>query len=208
MRVSVEDKIELFRNIIFKEIEESTSEKKLRSIESFEQERSRLLTEVESKKNRIIEAAVKKAEKEKQQIIAKAKSQVHHQMLEKKQQFIIEITELLIQETKSFLTEEGYKEYLSKSLDKAGELYEDTLTVQLYFTAKDLEALGEFINQRISACKLKGKCQIRETGQNILGGFYAEDGKQEMQVDYTLKALIEENRELIGSYISRRFDEV
>jgi vacuolar-type H+-ATPase subunit E/Vma4 len=49
---------------------------------------------------------------------------------------------------------------------------------------------------------------LKEAGQNIIGGFYAEDDKREMQVDYTLKSLIEENRELIGSSVSRRLDEV
>jgi len=208
LTVSVEDKIELFRNIIFKDIEESTSVNKVKAVESFEQEKSRLLAEVEAKRNHIIAEAKKKAEKEKQQLIAKTKAQVYHQILDKRQQFIHEIIELLVQEAKSFIAEEGYKEYLSKSLDKAGAAFEVSASLKLYFTKRDLDVLGEFINQRISSGELKGRCLLQETGGNILGGFYAEDSKQEMQVDYTLKSLIEENRELIGNSINRRLDGV
>jgi len=208
LTVSIEDKIELFRNVIYKDIEESASESKIKATESFEQEKSRLLAEVEAKRNRIIEEAAKKAEREKQMLIAKAKANIHHQILDKKQQFIKETIELLVREAKSFVAEESYKEYLLKSLEKAENAFEDSESVKLYFTKGDMEALGEFINQRISSGKLKGRCLLQETGQNIIGGFYAEDSKQEMQVDYTLKSLIEENRELIGSNVSNRLDEV
>lgn len=208
MTVSVEDKIELFRNIIFKNIEDSDSVKKLRGKESFEQEKSKLLKEVEAKKNQIIEEAMKKAEKEKQQLIAKAKSQAYRQMLEKRQQFIQEITGILFQKAKSFISEEGYKEYLSKNLEKTAAAFYDSASVQLYFTKRDLEVLGKFINQRVSSGELKGRFLLKETGDSILGGFYGLDDKQEIQVDYTLKSLLEENREMIGSSISHRLDEV
>jgi vacuolar-type H+-ATPase subunit E/Vma4 len=113
-----------------------------------------------------------------------------------------------MQKASRFVAEEEYKGYLSKSLDKAGVIFEDSASVQLYFTKRDLEAFGEFIGTSISTGKLKGKCLLKEAEQNIIGGFYAEDGNEEMQVDYTLKSLIVENHELIGSYISRKFDEV
>lgn len=208
LAVSVEDRIELFRNMIFKGIEESASEKRRKAEESFEQEKNRLLQEVETKKNHILEEAEKKAEKEKQQLIAKTKSHVYHKLLDKRQQFINEITERLLQEAQSFVSEEGYKEYLSKSLIKAAAAFSNLDSVKLYFTKRDLEALGEFIRQIIASGEVKVRCQLMEAGRNIIGGFYAEDGKQEMQVDYTLKSLIEENRELIGNSIYQRLDEV
>jgi vacuolar-type H+-ATPase subunit E/Vma4 len=208
LTVSVEDKIELFRNMIYKDIEESSSEKKHRASETFEQEKSRLIQEVEAKKSHIVEEAEKRAKKEKEQLIAKVKSQLYHQMLDKRQQFISEIIELLAEKARNFVSEEGYKEYLSKSLFRAAAAFENSNSVQLYLTKRDLEVLKEFVSQSISSGELKGRCRLMEAGENIIGGFYAEDENQEIQVDYTLKSLIEENRELIGSSISRRLDEV
>ncbi len=208
MTVSIEDKIELFSKMIFTDIEVFTSEKRLKAIESFEQEKSRLLEEVEAKKKAIIEESEKRAEKDRKQLIAKAKSRVYHQLLDRRQLFINEIIELLAQEAKSFVSQDDYKGYLSRSLIKAAAAFEKSDLLQLYFTKRDLEALREFISQQISLGELKGRCMLQEVGQSIIGGFYAEDDKGEMQVDYTLKSLIEENRELIGSSISRRLDEV
>jgi len=208
LTVSLEDKIELFRNTIFKDIEESASLKQHRAKESFEQEKSRLLQEVEVKKNHIICEAEKKAERERQQLIAKEKSQGYHKLLDKRQQFVNEVLELLVQEAKNFVSEEGYKEYLSKNLVKAADIFENSGLVQLYFTKRDLEALGELISQSAASGELKGRYRLKEAAESIIGGFYAEDENQEIQVDYTLKSLIEENRELIGNNISRRLDEV
>lgn len=208
MKVTVEDKIELFRNLIFREIEEFVSERKDTTVKSFEQEKSRLLQEVETKRIHILEDARKKAEEEKQQLIAKAKSQGLHKLLDKRQQFINEMAELLIKEANNFVFEEGYKSYLSKNLKNAAAVFEGSGSVKLFFTKRDLETSGGFISQSIASEGLNGKCLLQEASWNIIGGFYAEDGKQEIQADYTLKSLIEENRELIGNNISSRLDEV
>lgn len=208
MSVSIEDKIELFSKMIFKDIEELYTEKQLKAEEDFEKEKNTLLEDVEAKRKAVLEEAEKKAEKDKKQFLAKAKSQVYHQLLEIRQQFINEIIELLYQEAGGFVSGEGYKEYLAKSFDRAAVAFEKSDSVLLYFTKRDLEALGQFINEQTAVGELKGRCRLLETGQNIIGGFYAEDGKHEIQVNYTLKSLIDENREFIGSNISGRLDEV
>jgi vacuolar-type H+-ATPase subunit E/Vma4 len=208
MAVSVEDKIELFRNIIFKSVEESAYEKKHKAVEDFEQERNRLLREVEARKKQIMQEAEKKAEKEKKQLIERAKSQRHHRILVKRQQLINEAIELLIQKAKSFVSQEGYKEYLSANLKKAAVAFKNSDSVQFSFTKRDLETLKEFIKQEIDSGELKGRWRFKESERDIIGGFYAEDGRREIRADYTLRSLIEENSELIGSNISRRLDEV
>jgi vacuolar-type H+-ATPase subunit E/Vma4 len=208
LTVSVEDKIELFRNMIFKDIEEFSSEKRNKAAESFEQEKSSFLKTVEVKRDSIIKEAEKKAYKEKQQLIAKAKSQLYHHQLEKRQQFINEITELLLEKARSFVSEDAYKEYLTRSFSRVAAAFEYSDSVELYFTKRDLETQKELIQRNVASLKLEGKCLLKESKYNIIGGFYAEDGKKEIQVDYTLKSLIEENRELIGSSIARRLDEV
>lgn len=208
MAVSVEDKIELFRNIIFKNIEESAYKKKNKAVEAFEQKKDRLLQETEASKKQIMEEAEEKAEKEKQQLIEKTKSQGYHRLLVKRQQFINEVTGLLMQKAGSFVSEEGYKKYLSANMKKAAVIFQNADSVQFNFTKRDLETLSEFIDREIASGEMNGRCQLKESESDIIGGFYAEDGGREIQVDYTLRSLIEENSELIGSSISRRLDEV
>jgi len=205
MSVSIEDKIELFSKLIFKDIEELSSEKRLKAAEGFEKEKNRLLGEVEAKRKAVIEEAEKK---DKKQLIAKANSRAYHQLLETRQQFINETIGLLLEEAKRFVSGEGYREYLRKNLEKAAAVFEKSEALQLYFTKRDLESMGGFIEQQISLGELKDRCELLEAGQSIIGGFYAQDAGHEMQVDYTLRSLIEENRELIGSNLFRRLDEV
>jgi len=208
MTVSIEDKINLFKRVIFKEIEETAAQKKLKSMESFEREKRRLLVEVEAEKSCIMEEAVKKADKEKQRLVSRTESEIHRQMLEKKQQYIREITELLMEEAKSFTAGKDYEDYLSRCIEKARTAFEGSSSVSFYFTKRDLQVLTGHINQFLENSGFSGRCRIMMTERNILGGFYAEDDKGEVQVDYTLRTLIEENHELIGSYVLQRLEEV
>jgi V/A-type H+-transporting ATPase subunit E len=208
LSVTIDDKIQLFSKMIYTNIEEQSAEKRLKAEESFQQEKQRLMEQVEAKRKAIIEEAEKRAERDRKQIIAKANSRAYHQLLETRQSFINEITELLVQEAKAFTSSEGYRRYLSKCFEKAAAAFSGTDLLRLHFTKTDIEALGQFIGQQAAAAGFGSKFELAEAGVSIIGGFYAEDVKHGMQADYTLRALIEENREYIGNYITRRLDEV
>ena len=67
-----------------------------------------------------------------------------------------------------------------------------------------METLGSFINSSIASIRGEGTYTVKEAEPGIIGGFLMEDEDKLIQVNYTLQSLIEENRELIGSNISRR----
>ncbi|MGE5632740.1 MAG: V-type ATP synthase subunit E family protein [Caulobacteraceae bacterium] len=208
MSVSIEDKIELFRKMIFSDIESNSSDKKQKLSEKFEEEKNELLKEAEQKKNTIVEEAAKKAEKEKKQLISKVQAEQYHRVLSQRQEFISGMIELLKAEAINFTNSDSYRKYVADNLRKATDFMKQSQTIHYFFTKKDLERYGEFINDTITKLRGKDKYALEEAGKSIIGGFYAEDDKQLMQVDYTLRSLIEENRELIGSNISHRLDEV
>jgi len=208
MTVSIEDKIELFRKMIFSEIENSSSDRKQRILERFEAEKKKLQIESEEKRQQIINEAIAKAEKEMKQLISKAQSEQYHRLLNHKQRFVDDMMELLKKRADDFTKSESYKAYLSEHLSHAAELLKEKPMVYFYFTKRDMEYAGDYIRGTIE--KLRGNMaySLREAKPYIIGGFIVEDEKQVMQMDYTLKSLVEENRELIGSVISHRLDEV
>ncbi len=208
MTVSVKDKIELFRSIIFRDIEESASKKKERAAKSFEQEKSRIAHEAEAEKISAEKKAEKKAEKGKQQLAAKAKMRSYRDILANRQRYIDQIMGLLVERAEKFVFEEGYKEYLLENLRKTSDIFENAESVELSFSRRDLEDLGEFIGQYVTSQKTGEKYRTKEAVNNVIGGFYAEDSKGGVLIDCTLRSLIEENREMIGSSISRRLNEV
>lgn len=208
MSVSIEDKIELFRKMIFSDIENSSSEKKQKLSESFETEKHKFLQEAEQKKQEIIREAVTKAEKEKKQILSKAQAVQYHRLLSQNQEFVNQMIDLLKKEAADFVRSEGYKIYISDNLAKATKLMEHWPSVHYYFTKTDIEGFSDIIDRLIADLRGKGTYAVKEAEPGIIGGFFVEDEEQIMQLDYTLKSLVEENRELIGSSISRRIDEV
>jgi vacuolar-type H+-ATPase subunit E/Vma4 len=204
MAVSIENKIELFRKIIFSDIENNSSNKKQKLLECFEAEKVRLRKDTEQKKQKIINEEVSKAEKDKKQILAKANAEQYHRALLKNQEFTEEMIRLVKKEASKYIRSEEYKDYIRDNLIKAEKLMEQSKFAYYYFTKTDMETLGSFINSSIASIRGEGTYTVKEAEPGIIGGFLMEDEDKLIQVNYTLQSLIEENRELIGSNISRR----
>jgi vacuolar-type H+-ATPase subunit E/Vma4 len=204
MAVSIENKIELFRKIIFSDIENNSSNKKQKLLECFEAEKVRLRKDTEQKKQKIINEEVSKAEKDKKQILAKANAEQYHIVLLKNQEFTEEMIRLVKKEASKYIRSEEYKDYIRDNLIKAEKLMEQSKFAYYYFTKTDMETLGSFINSSIASIRGEGTYTVKEAEPGIIGGFLMEDEDKLIQVNYTLQSLIEENRELIGSNISRR----
>jgi vacuolar-type H+-ATPase subunit E/Vma4 len=204
MAVSIENKIELFRKIIFSDIENNSSNKKQKLLECFEAEKVRLRKDTEQKKQKIINEEVSKAEKDKKQILAKANAEQYHRALLKNQEFTEEMIRLVKKEASKYIRSEEYKDYIRDNLIKAEKLMGQSKFAYYYFTKTDMETLGSFINSSIASIRGEGTYTVKEAEPGIIGGFLMEDEDKLIQVNYTLQSLIEENRELIGSNISRR----
>lgn len=204
MAVSIENKIELFRKIIFSDIENNSSNKKQKLLECFEAEKVRLRKDTEQKKQKIINEEVSKAEKDKKQILAKANAEQYHRALLKNQEFTEEMIRLVKKEASKYIRSEEYKDYIRDNLIKAEKLMGQSKFAYYYFTKTDMETLGSFINSSIASIRGEGTYTVKEAEPGIIGGFLMEDEDKLIQVNYTLQSLIEENRELIGSNISLR----
>lgn len=208
MAVSIEDKIELFRKMIFSDIENHSAEEKEKLLERFEAERDRLRSEAEAKGNRLLSEADKKAEKESQQLFSKVQARQSHRLLEKKQELLAEMVELIRQEAAAFAGSERYGGYLLDTIKKACRELEQAESIRFYITESDMKAYGEQIRSVIGALRPAAGYSLYDAPAGIIGGFLGEDGSKSLQVDYTLRTLIEDSREVIGTALSRRLDEV
>ena len=134
MAVSIENKIELFRKIIFSDIENNSSNKKQKLLECFEAEKVRLRKDTEQKKQKIINEEVSKAEKDKKQILAKANAEQYHRALLKNQEFTEEMIRLVKKEASKYIRSEEYKDYIRDNLIKAEKLMGQSKFAYYYFT--------------------------------------------------------------------------
>lgn len=208
MAVSIEDKIELFRKMIFSDIENHSAEEKEKLLERFEAEKDRLRSEAEAKGNLLLSEADKRAEKESQQLFSKVHARQSHRLLEKKQELLEKTVELIRQEAAEFVKSEKYGSYLADTIKKACRELEQAENVRFYMTDSDMKTYGEQIRSAIGSVRSGGGYLLHDAPASIIGGFFGEDGDKSLQVDYTLRTMIEDSREVIGTALSRRLDEV
>ncbi len=209
MPVTIEDKIELFRKMLFGDIEMSSSVKKESLLADFESKKEQLKKDMELKQAEIIDEAVKKSEKEKQQLLSKVITEEHHKILKKQQEYVEQILQLLKDKTIEYSKSLEYRNvYLSRNIENACKDFEDIDNAVFYFTESDIQQFEDFINTSLLKYRKGKSFEIKQEEADILGGFIVRDKELIMQADYTLVTLIEESRDMIGINISRMFDEV
>lgn len=208
MSVTIEDKVELFSKVIFGSIEEESSQKRESLGETHKKELEELSKEVEKRKVEFVQAAIAKAERERIKLIAKTKNQQQHVLLNKKQQAIQNVMERLHEFARNFTDTEDYKAYMKKSIESTITTLDKSKQITFYVMEKDFQLVGQILEQKLVDADNQIKYDIKKTTYNIVGGIIAEDMVNLMQLDLTLKALIDEYKETIGAAITHKFDEV
>jgi V/A-type H+-transporting ATPase subunit E len=208
MSVTIEDKIELFSKVIFGNIEAQSSQKRQSLTETHKKELEALAEEAEKRKKELMEAAVAKAEREKTKLIAQANNQQQHTLIELKQQTIQKIMGRLQDLAGAFTEHQDYKDFMKKNIESTMMTLEKSEHITFYCMEKDIELLRQILEERLMhADKLVGH-DIKKVAHNIIGGIIAEDTENLLQLDLTLKALIEEHKDTVGAAITRKFNEV
>ncbi|MFZ5353808.1 MAG: V-type ATP synthase subunit E [Bacillota bacterium] len=209
MPVTIEDKIEMFRKMLFGNVELNSSQRKKSLMDELEEKKKKLEAEIEEKRQCMFCEAENQAEKERKQLVSKAQSDEHYRILKKQQEYIEILIDILKKKAEVFAaTTEYCDSYIRKNLEAACSSFLDSDEVYFYFTEADLSKNREFICSQLDSLRRDKAYKIEKADKNILGGFLVLDREKACQADYTLLALIEENRDIIGLSISQLFDEV
>jgi len=208
MSVTIEDKIELFSKVIFGNIEVQSSKKRESLGDTHKKDLEELSKEAEKRKNEIVEAAITKAERERIKLIAKANNQQQHILLNKKQQAIQNVMERLQELAGTFTETQDYKGYMKKSIESIIVTLDKSKQITFYSMEKDLQLVEQILEEKLIDADNETKYDIKKATNNIIGGVIAEDMVNLIQLDLTLKALIEEHKDTVGAAITHKFDEV
>jgi V/A-type H+/Na+-transporting ATPase subunit E len=207
MSVTIEDKIELFSKVIYGSIEEQSSKKRESLTDAHKKELDEICKEIEGRKVEIVEAAIAKAEREKVKLIAKANNQHQHILLDKNQQAIQNVMERLQEFASAFTETQDYKGYMKRNIESIIMTLDKSKQITFYCMEKDLQLVGQILEELIDA-NSQIKYEIKKTTYNIIGGIIAEDMVNLMQLDLTLKTLLDEYKDPVGAAITDKFDEV
>ncbi|MDR7857396.1 V-type ATP synthase subunit E [Tissierella sp.] len=191
--ITLEDKLDIFYKMIFKE-EEERSKKALEELEA----NNKLILEskkieLENKKEEIIERRRLLAEIQKNELLSKYNQEDRNAILIKKEEALGDLIKSLEDKARSFTSTEEYKDYILHGIeDVIKDMEEKEVTIGLI--EEDKLRFEDFI---LKLGKEYGKNIIFDIVSNhIIGGFILK--YESYNLDSSFKTIIDENRYLIG----------
>jgi len=207
MPVTVEGKLELFKRVLFENVEGDWSERKKKLEEAMEQRLSEKRKEYEKQIIAVMEDAKTRAEAKRKNILAAVQGDKDQEIMKKKEELFKDLSESLKAWTREFVRSDKYKEFLDKNLNQALDLM-DGQNLVLILTQRDIDELGTFIKDKIAQRPFKKNIELSEDKDDIIGGFILEDREKGIIADYSIKALIDEAKVFMGKLLYERLDEV
>lgn len=208
--ITIEDKLEMFRKVIFDDIEKKNQEKKQALLKSFETEKDKIISDLKIKEEHILEEAQKRAENVKMGLIAESENEAYFEILRLKSKFSEELCDIVIQKFNALdgELEAYYKTFIESSIKNAVPQIMEWKTIYVKMLDKDLEKYADMIVAKLTDSGYKGSVSFEKAEGDIVGGFIIEDASRRIGMDNSIKNLLSENRGMIANMISQRLDEV
>lgn len=208
MTVTIEDKIEMFSKLIYGNIEAQSSDTRMKLNETYKQELEKLRADVQKKKEEVMELAASKADRERKKLLAQTKNQQQHNLVELQQRAVQKVMQGLVERVTAFVDTPEYQAYFERNVASAFEALRESKHIDLYVAQKDLDFCRQLAEKENSKARIQKTFDIKPAAKGIIGGLVAEDNDNQLQLDLTLRSIIEEKRDLIGTEITRKFNEV
>lgn len=201
LTITVNDKLKAFSEKIIIKVREE-SDKKLqeytkRNIELLEKEKEKTLKESET----MVEDAKRNAESERQQIISKAGIDREHSILKKKKDIFERVLEDIKRKSVEYTSRKEYLAFVEVSIKRClSSISSDEAILlfkpdDLYRYSNEIEKIIEnTVNENI-------KIEVEKTEEDILGGCICKNGRNTYRVDCSMRAVINDNFELIGKML-------
>lgn len=194
--ITVEDKLDIFRKVVYKEEEKKFQ----KALEELKKENENLLEqkkkELEAQRDEIIKRKLAIAEREINEKISEEKTKVKEKVLKMRAEILQDFIQSLYEKASEFTKTSEYKQYLFGKLDKA-ILELGDLNFNIYVKESDKDMVKEHLEKNYA--ERIHKFNIETLPSNLLGGFLIEDQEKTFLIDYSLKTLIDDNEYEIGN---------
>lgn len=195
MLITIDEKLELFREIVFNELKKDHDSRK----ESFDQKYGNLVKEKKAELTRKAEKLLKdnrkEIEKEKTRILSKAKIEEKRLYRNMQKRIFEECMEGLIEYGKKFRDSEEYETTWRRDLRKVlPSIVGDELKV--YCHEKDIQSMKAYFSQEFMSKRIEFIAQ-----EDIIGGFILEDVMEGIRFDLTIQGKILAHREKVGQLL-------
>lgn len=193
--ITVEEKLEIFHKIAYRE-EEEKFQRALKELEELNQQAlDDKKKELESHRDEIVRRKISMAKIERNEAMAKAIEKNKAQLRQKRKDLQDKLMNEILKKADQFVDTDGYYEYLCENINKYLKEFENNEVV-VYVRDKDKESIKGCIKGLVA---VTGKSFVIETmSDEKIGGFVISNSEKTYNIDHSLKTLIEEKEYTIG----------
>lgn len=200
--ITIDDKLDLFRKAVLQKVIEkydvrleSLEAKQEKELEAFEK------TVIEKKKD-FIEKMEDKAREESKRMISKAKSENKSRVLKTRQMLIEELIDSVKDRIHLFVESEIYAMFLKDNLKITLERFHEFDDVIVELTQYDHQQYGEIIEASLNKAGYRtNQIKLVSTEEDIIGGFVVYDGDRSVRIDFSLAAVLRDNKRYMGQLV-------
>lgn len=195
--VTIEDKIKLFYKLLNQSMDTKLAEDLVELESSYDLRLNAEIGRIDKEANEIEERAEKKSEVRRAESISKSKVIIKKDIMALKEKYYYVFMDKFIKFIKEFVDSKEYETYLSDIISNLSDSIKnyEKCDLIIYVTKRDNEKYSNFIKSEIS--KNNTNKIVFKTTEDILGGLIAEPAGNNVKIDISIDAVLEENKSYI-----------
>jgi len=200
--ITIDDKLDLFRKVVLQKVMDDYAARS----DTLDAEQSKTLNSFEEsvllKKEAFIHQMEQKAEAEGKRLISKAKSEAKNKVLYRRHTLIDELLEAVKDRIHVFVESEIYTMFLQDNLKSTLEKFHEFDDIIVELTQHDHLQYSDMIESSLHKAGYTMKhIKLISTKEDIIGGFVVYDGNKSVRIDFSLAAVISDNKRFMGQLV-------
>ncbi len=191
--VTIEQKLSLFSKLLHRSMSDKFTEEMEILKREYEGKIQKNKAAVDKEAEDILSKSRKRAEAEKTELNSKIKVGMKKEYMHVKEKHFAVLMEHLKAEIEYFIQSDKYWEYISSLVKKMEESGHFSNSLIINMTKRDQEKYTDDIKRELSKSQQKD-LSFKMADDNIVGGFIAEDPISNIRMDFSIEALLEDNK--------------
>jgi vacuolar-type H+-ATPase subunit E/Vma4 len=203
MSTTIEDKINLFANVIFERVEKQSEEKFAQARKQIEDNFSAEKEKIEAIARQVEEDKVKKSDTTCTQILSRARMEAKQSLFQKKEELLNRTIGTLRDHAREFVKAPEYESFLRKAICRTISGLAGEKLLLFSFTSDDLKNHADLIRKTVVDCLADSSVvyTLHEAEYDIIGGCSCSNELMTKRSVYTMASLLEDNRDRIGEIV-------
>jgi vacuolar-type H+-ATPase subunit E/Vma4 len=194
--VTIEQKLSLFSNLLHRTMDEAFKVEMEKLRKEYEVKMQKDREAVDKEAENIINAARKRAEAERTELVSRNRVELKKEYMFLKEKYFSVLMDRLKKELETFAGSEDYTAYMKRLAGKLAALAPGSKRLEIFLAGRDCDKYPVLL-KKVLAGERQAELDFKPAEDDIIGGFIAEDPENDIRIDMSLKALLEDNKSFI-----------